>query len=117
MRSSMFVALGIVSGLMACGEKEGDTASSDRQSDILSLSGDAANGEALFQSMCTSCHGSDGSGASGPNLYDRVPLLDESSIVEVLLDGTSGGMPGYSGTLEDQEIADLLAYLLETYDS
>jgi len=96
--------------------------------------GDAANGEVLFTSRignqveCSSCHSLDGSRGTGPSLlgYGEVAGRRRSgmsaqeytvrSIVQpgdVVVPGYSNIMPSNFGQhLSDQDLADLVAYLL-----
>jgi len=95
--------------LGACG---GDEANDDRIAAILELDGDVAAGATGYASNCASCHGADGEGGTGPAMADAVTLSDED-IVDVVLNGV-GGMPGFD-SLEDQEIADILAFVTDTF--
>lgn len=79
--------------------------------DILSLTGDAANGEAVFSANCAVCHGSDATGGSGPNLLNEV-AEERGEFVETIVGGEDE-MPAFGDTLTDQEIADVLAWLEE----
>lgn len=94
-----------------------ESGAEDRVSIIVGLEGDAANGESLFGTNACSamgCHGEDGlSGSATPSLDMSVPAAMPEDIVETFLDG-KGGMPPQS-FLEDQQLADLLAYVTETF--
>jgi len=91
----------------------------DRASDILSLEGDAANGEQIFNdpsNLCASagCHGADGvSGAATPTLEENLMSSTDMDIVETFLNG-KGSMPTQAART-DQELADLLAYVTATF--
>lgn len=74
--------------------------------------GDATAGEAVFTSACTSCHGSDGSGGSGPSLYDEVPEKSDADLQDIVLNGYDD-MPAIA--LDDTEYGDLLAYMRDTF--
>ena len=93
------------------------TGGSDRAATILGLNGDAASGEALFSAgACATpaCHGADGvSGSATPSLGDSVPNASDEQIVNTFLNG-KGSMPPQSN-LSDQELADLLAYVSNTF--
>lgn len=97
--------------LIGCDGKEGET--DTRVTDILALTGDTANGEALFGTDCAICHGTDGSGGSGPSLVAKVPELSEEEILDVVINGEDS-MPAFDGWT-DQELADVLAYLTTTF--
>lgn len=94
-----------------------DTGGQDRAAIILGLDGDATSGASLFMtSGCNimGCHGDDGlSGSASPSLDMSVPAATEAQLVDTFLNG-KGGMPAQS-YLEDQDLADLLAYVTETF--
>lgn len=92
--------------LIACGDKDGD-------SGAVALDGDAANGASLYSSSCAGCHGADGTGVSGPDLTSGlVSGMSDDAISDVIANGV-GSMPGI--TSDDQEIADILAYLRQEW--
>jgi len=75
--------------------------------------GDAAAGEAVFASAgCVSCHTLEAAGSTGtvgPNLDDAKP--DHDLVVDRVTNG-SGAMPSFSGTLSEQQIQDVAAYVV-----
>lgn len=105
-------------GLLVGCDGSGDTGgSSDRTATILATSGTAAAGQSVYATNCQSCHLADGSGSIGPALsgpQGRVVALSDAQLIDVILSGTNG-MPPYSG-LSDQQLADLLAYMLENFN-
>ncbi len=75
--------------------------------------GDAAAGADVYSANCMSCHGADGKGddANGfPNLVETAMSADE---IEAQVRAGAGAMPAFEGTLDDQEIADVVAYVQE----
>jgi len=82
----------------------------ERVDDIVAIDGDPAEGEALFQSTCASCHGSYGEGTDSGRQLLGVGF-DEETVVSAVLTGV-GTMPSYS-TFTDQQVADVYAYLYE----
>jgi mono/diheme cytochrome c family protein len=91
----------------------------DRTTTILGLEGDAMAGGTVFSATCATsdCHGPDGAGgpdapAPGPPqpLDMLVPARTDEAIVNVMLDGL-GNMKPLAGVLEDQQMADVLAYV------
>jgi mono/diheme cytochrome c family protein len=76
--------------------------------------GDAAAGKEIFASAgCGSCHtlaDAGTSGAVGPNLDDAKP--DLALVVDRVTNGR-GVMPSFEGQLDEQEIADVAAYVVE----
>ena len=110
----MSAVMGMVAAaglLVGCGDKDGDSASA-RVDDILALTGDSGSGASVYSGNCAACHGADGEGGTGPAMSDAASGSDEE-IVETVLNG-EGSMPSFS-SLEDQEIADLLAYINATF--
>ncbi len=99
------------------GDGGGGTGGDDRAATILGLTGDASSGEQLFGSSgCANmaCHGADGtSGSAMPSLDTSVPNTDDATIVDTFLNG-KGSMPAQAG-LSDQQLADLLAYVSDTF--
>ncbi len=76
--------------------------------------GDASKGEAIYASAgCGGCHTLKAAGSSGnvgPNLDDAKPS------VELAYDRVKNGkgvMPSFSGQLDDQQLADVAAYVSE----
>ena len=97
--------------LAACGDKSESGTAVDRTADILALTGDATAGETTYTGNCSGCHSADGAGSdSFPALTDAT--FSEDS-VNTVLEG-AGSMPSFSG-LEDQDIADVLAYVEATF--
>jgi mono/diheme cytochrome c family protein len=77
--------------------------------------GDAAAGEQVYASAgCGGCHTLEAAGSSGsvgPNLDESQPSL------ELALDRVrngQGAMPAYEGQLDDQQIADVAAFVVES---
>jgi cytochrome c6 len=73
--------------------------------------GDAAAGKIVFTTNCGSCHTLSDAGTTGtvgPNLDDLKPSYDRA-VKQV----TNGGsvMPPFGGTLTEQQIADVAAYV------
>lgn len=77
------------------------------------VEGDAAAGKEIFASNgCGSCHtlaDAGSTGSIGPNLDDS--SVDFAAAVTQVTNG-GGGMQAYSGTLSDEEIADVAAYVV-----
>ena len=75
------------------------------------LAQDLATGEAIFNSNCAFCHGTDGSGGRGPNLRGslRTGNLD-ADIAKVISNGIPGtAMPKFG--LEDDELKSIVMYV------
>ncbi|HYI75533.1 MAG TPA: cytochrome c [Gaiellaceae bacterium] len=77
------------------------------------VEGDPVAGKAVFlgSSSCGGCHtlaDAGSSGAVGPNLDDAMPSNERA--LEIITNG-QGGMPSFSSTLSEQQIADVAAYV------
>lgn len=93
----------------------------DRETKILELEGNASAGEAVFSANCgtTDCHGPDGQG--GVDAPDPAPMpldvlvgaREDLAIVRVMLNGLGNMTP--QSHLSDQQLADVLAYVNETF--
>jgi mono/diheme cytochrome c family protein len=75
--------------------------------------GDPTAGQRTFATSCNSCHPGANAGIGpalhGPQFSARYP--DETAIAAVIRQG-KGGMPGFSaGSLSDQDLANVVAYL------
>ena len=82
---------------------------------ILALDGTPTAGKTVYDANCASCHKPDGSGDSTfPSLVTKVPEESDEDIIEVILNG-KGAMQGFRAQLSDQQVADLHAYLRETF--
>lgn len=92
----------------------------------VAAAGDTAHGEELFASTCASCHGPDAAGLPnlGANLIGNefVASNSDADMVEFLLVGRAADDPantvgvamppkGGNPSLNDQDLADLVAYL------
>ena len=86
-----------------------------RVENVLGLEGDAAMGAMYFAENCARCHGADGTGDFGPNLYERVPMRDDETLVRRILLGI-GPMPAWDSVFDDQGVADIRRFLRDTFD-
>ena len=102
---------------------------------------DAGNGETLYQENCASCHGADLEGQpdwrspgpdgilpapphdeTGHTWHHDTPLLfaytkfgGDAALKARGVTGFNSGMPAFEGTLSDDEILDVLAYIRSTW--
>ena len=77
------------------------------------LVGDATAGQQVFADNCSTCHGADGKGGNGGPDLSTIPDAGElEPVVKQVTDG-GGGMPAFKGQLNDQQIADVAAYVTE----
>jgi mono/diheme cytochrome c family protein len=118
-------ALLVIADLAACGGGDDDgaagadtaaveTDAADTQA--AGDEGDPAAGKEVFASAgCGNCHTLEDAGATGtraPNLDERVPQIDEERIVDQVTNGGQN-MPPFGDQLEEQQIRDLAAYLVD----
>jgi mono/diheme cytochrome c family protein len=78
------------------------------------VEGDPVAGKAVFtgSSGCINCHTLADAGATGnvgPNLDQSKPSAD--LVVDRVTNGSPAGMPSFKGSLTDQQIADVAAYV------
>ncbi|MEM6957445.1 MAG: c-type cytochrome [Myxococcota bacterium] len=76
--------------------------------------GDIDAGAEVFAENCARCHGADGSGDFGPDLFDRVPMRDDETLLERVLLGI-GPMPAWDQELEDDELTNLFVFLRDRF--
>lgn len=120
MRLTLLLTLSAALFLPACNEGEGEddeggNVDSARVDAILALSGDATAGQTTFaRCSVSSCHGNGGDApiSGTPALSDEVPGQSDGQLIQVVIGGYET-MPAQP--MEDQEMADLLAYLRDTF--
>lgn len=76
---------------------------------VLSLPGDAEQGEVIFQMNCSSCHGLHADGRVGPSLHHVSARKSRIGLIHQVISGDTPPMPQFQPTA--QEMADLLEYL------
>ncbi len=87
---------------------------SSRNGMILALTPDPAAGAQLYADTCGAdiCHGSDGDSGPAADLSVEVPARSENELLNVMLDGSGDMLPL---NLTDQQAADVLAHVVETF--
>jgi mono/diheme cytochrome c family protein len=74
--------------------------------------GDAEAGATVFSTNCAACHGETGhGGAGGPDLTTMPLAQTEEGAIQQVTNG-GGGMPPFGGTLSDEEIENVAAYVV-----
>jgi mono/diheme cytochrome c family protein len=92
------------------GSSEGDP---ERVDTILALTGDVDAGGAVFDESCAICHDPTGEAdVIGPALKPWMESAEDAATIGVILEG-QGSMPAQN--LTDQETADVLAWMKETF--
>lgn len=101
--------ISIIIALLAC------SGGKDSGSDA---TGDATAGAEVYAGSCEGCHGADGTlgveigGTPATDLNTEVPEESDDELIDIILNG-EGNMPAQS--LSEQEAADCVAYLRETF--
>jgi len=73
------------------------------------------NGQTVSSIDCYRCHNGDGKGTwRGPNLGARVRKLSDKAIAMAIEEGP-GLMPSYKGKIDDQQIAQITAWLRHSF--
>jgi cytochrome c oxidase cbb3-type subunit 3 len=111
---------GIVSWLFTAGLDYGTVSAADSSAAVKMMKNpfigntDAVKeGGKTFDERCSECHGGDAMGMSGPDLTDDRWLYggSDSEVFQTVSKGRPGGMPSWSGTLKDDEIWKVVAYI------
>jgi mono/diheme cytochrome c family protein len=74
----------------------------------------AEAGEEVFAENCSTRHGATGKGGNGGPDLTTMPKAQEQNGAEEQVTNGGGGMPGFKGTLSEEEIANVSAYVVET---
>jgi len=95
--------------VLACGDP--------RIGEVLELTGDEEAGAEIYDDNCSTCHGDDGLGDIGSDLTERIPQMSDEDIVSTILSGLDGTtMPPFAEVLDNQAIADVVAYTKSGFD-
>ncbi len=104
------------------GDDDTSAAPSDESADAQS-SGDSgaldtaalmAQGETLFRTACTACHGAAGQGAQGPALAGNQDLADAAYVARTLVHGF-GYMPPFGARFDDEDLASIATYIRNSW--
>jgi mono/diheme cytochrome c family protein len=75
--------------------------------------GEASKGTVVFSENCSTCHGATGEGGNGgPDLLTMPLAKTEAGAIEQVTNG-GGGMPAFKGTLSEEEIENVAAYVVQ----
>jgi quinohemoprotein ethanol dehydrogenase len=75
---------------------------------------DAMAGKEVFSENCSTCHGATGKGGNGGPDLTTMPKAKEQKGAEEQVTNGGGGMPAFKGQLNEEEIANVAAYVVET---
>ncbi|GAN69644.1 c-type cytochrome [Acetobacter orleanensis] len=108
--TSLFITTGFVLPVVAPIAAHADSASA-----VAGKMQTMPDGEAVYRHVCQSCHMPDGKGALGagakfPALAGNPKLQSAQYPAYVVLNGF-GGMPWFSGLLNDQQVANVVNYI------
>lgn len=94
-------------------EESGAEGESEAEEAGTAAAGSAEAGAAVFSENCSTCHGATGNGGNGGPDLTTMPLAqtEEGTIQQVTNGG--GGMPPFGGTLSEDEIKDVAAYVVQ----
>jgi mono/diheme cytochrome c family protein len=126
MRRLITLAAGLLwLAIGAAAQSEVDPSEVERFTDA-----DAAHGATLYKRYCAGCHGEDGRGGAHtfmPHIQnltkkDYIEFIPDGFLFTVIAEGgeavgKSGYMPAWRGTLSEQDIKDVIAFIrtLPTY--
>jgi alcohol dehydrogenase (cytochrome c) len=100
-------------GVGHAGETTQTSTTGTTQTSTTATAGNAAAGQAVFAQNCATCHGATGQeGNGGPNLTTIPSGKDINRVLTQVRNG-GAGMPSFKGTLTDQQIADVAAYVVQ----
>ena len=74
---------------------------------------DPEAGKEVFSEQCSVCHGADGLGGNGGPDLTTMPKAKEQAGAEEQVTNGGGGMPAFEGTLSEEEIKNVAAYVVE----
>ena len=73
----------------------------------------AEAGKEVFSEECSVCHGATGHGGNGGPDLTTMPKAKEQAGAEEQVTNGGGGMPAFKGTLSEEEIGNVAAYVVE----
>ncbi|NOX75565.1 MAG: cytochrome c [Gammaproteobacteria bacterium] len=77
------------------------------------MAGNPMRGRTVYNKHCLGCHGGNGVSPVGDmvNFSLGEGLMQPDQALELTIKNGKGIMPGYAGTLTDQQISDVIAHL------
>jgi heme/copper-type cytochrome/quinol oxidase subunit 2 len=98
------------------GEEEAEGGEEAEEGGEEAAAGGAPNaeaGEEVFAENCSVCHGATGHGGNGGPDLTTMPKAKEQAGAEEQVTNGGGGMPAFAGTLSEEEISNVAAYVVE----
>jgi cytochrome c551 len=94
-------------------EEEVEESGEEGEAGATAAGGDPESGAVVFSENCSTCHGATGHGGNGGPDLRTMPLAqtEEGAIQQVTNGG--GGMPPFGGTLSEEEIENVAAYVAQ----
>lgn len=122
-RRMRMIALAGIS-ILACAHAIAQNPDSTSPDQDIAVQGNAQNGSELFSRYCRGCHGEGGRG-DGMVFMPKVPNLTKKGYIDQLPDsylllaiskggpgiGKSNYMPAFEGTLQPEQMADIISYI------
>jgi mono/diheme cytochrome c family protein len=94
-------------------EAEGEPSEGGEEGGETAAGGDPEAGATVFSTTCAACHGETGhGGAGGPDLTTMPLAQTEEGAIQQVTNG-GGGMPPFGGTLSEEEIENVAAYVAD----
>lgn len=81
---------------------------------VLALTGDPDAGATVYKDNCVDCHEKNGEGIGDAVLPEKIPANTDEDVVENILAGP-WIMPNFVNELDNQQVADVFAYLRATW--
>jgi cytochrome c551 len=98
---TLLLVVSLLVGAVGC-----SSTPSSRTTTIAALTGDTVAGKTIYATNCTTCHGAD---AKSGTVGKGIAAEDSNEAYGQIVSG-GGGMPAF-GSLSDQDIANLWAYV------
>ncbi|MBX2797921.1 MAG: cytochrome c [Myxococcales bacterium] len=90
------------------------TESGDRVQRVGDIEGDPTFGRQVYADQCQACHREDGITGLGPDLPGYVSGAAPIDVINIVIEG-QGRMTAMGTAMNDQQIADLVAWLFEEW--
>lgn len=90
----------------------------DLANDEASLNLLIEEGETVYTTYCSACHGVNGEGGGGPALDNSTMVNSRSAtIFQILFGATDHGMPAFAPMLDDRQVAAVSTYIRNAWSN